>query len=84
MSTISTESAPVWKGNERAGIRFGRRLNTMRTGRGVTQLQLAMKAGLDRSFISDIERGVKEPTIQTLDQLAQAFNTSISDLCEGV
>jgi transcriptional regulator with XRE-family HTH domain len=50
----------------------------------VTQIQLAERADLDRSFISDMERAVKEPTIQTLDAIALAFNISISELMKGV
>jgi transcriptional regulator with XRE-family HTH domain len=47
-------------------------------------MRLAMNAGLDRSFISDIERGVKEPTISTLDMLAIVFSMTLSEMFEGV
>lgn len=83
-SNQDINTAPTWRGHERVAIRFGRKLNVIRTSRGVTQLQLAMRSERDRSFISDIERGVTEPTIRTLEKLALAFNMSISDLCEGV
>lgn len=76
--------APSWKQPEPISIRFGRRLSELRNGRGVTQMQLAQRSGLDRSFISDMERGVKEPTISTLEVLAIAFNISISELMKGV
>jgi DNA-binding XRE family transcriptional regulator len=79
-----TPEAPSWKGREPVRIRFGKRLHELRTSRGYTQMQLAMNAGLDRSFISDIERGVKEPTISTLDMLAIVFSLTLSEMFEGV
>jgi len=81
---MTNHEAPSWKGKEPVRIRFGKRLNQLRTERGYTQMQLAMNAGLDRSFISDIERGVKEPTISTLDLLAITFSMTLSELFEGV
>ena len=78
------QEAPSWKGKEPVRVRFGKRLHNLRQERGYTQMQLAMNAGLDRSFISDIERGVKEPTISTLDMLALCFNLTLSQLFEGV
>jgi transcriptional regulator with XRE-family HTH domain len=74
--------APAY--SEPINTRFGRRLNEVRNSKGRTQMQLSIDAKLDRSFISDIERGVKEPTTQTLDQIAKALNISLSDLFQGV
>lgn len=81
---MTQPEAPSWKSREPVRVRFGRRLNELRTSRGYTQMQLAMHAGLDRSFISDIERGVKEPTISTLDLIAVCFKVSLSELFKGV
>lgn len=75
---------PSWKGREAVSIRFGKRLHALRESRGLTQMQLAMNAGLDRSFISDMERGVKEPTISTLDVLAINFSLTLAEMMEGV
>jgi DNA-binding XRE family transcriptional regulator len=81
---MTQHEAPSWKGREPVRVRFGRRLHELRTSKGYTQMQLAMNAGLDRSFISDIERGVKEPTISTLDMLAVVFIMTLSEMFEGV
>ena len=80
----SKDVAPSWKGRKAVSIRFGDRLHQLREQRGYTQMQLAMIAGLDRSFISDMERGVKEPTISTLDLLAITFNLTLSELLDSV
>ncbi len=74
--------APSYK--EPINTRFGTRLREVREGKGMTQLQLATEAILDRSFISDIERGVKEPTTSTLEKIAGVFKISLSDLFIGV
>lgn len=58
------------------------RLREMRESRGYTQMQLAMNASLDRSFLSDLERGVKEPTLTTLNMIATAFNMTLSELLD--
>lgn len=81
---MAQHEAPSWKGREPVRMRFGKRLHELRTSRGYTQMQLAMNAGLDRSFISDIERGVKEPTISTLDMLSIVFSMTLSEMFEGV
>ena len=62
--------APSYKVPDPVRVRFGKHLQELRTSRGITQMQLAMTSGLDRSFISDMERGVKEPAISTLEQIA--------------
>jgi DNA-binding XRE family transcriptional regulator len=80
--TISDSIAPSYK--EPINTRFGTRLHDLRTEKGLTQIQLAVKADIDRSLISDIERGAKEPTTGTLDQIALAMNISLSDLFQGV
>ena len=76
--------APSWKGVPPIGERFGKRLKQIRTERGYTQLRLSCIAGPDRSFISDMERGLKVPTLLTIEQFATTFGITISELMEGV
>jgi transcriptional regulator with XRE-family HTH domain len=40
-------------------VRFGLRLKTLRKKRGWTQVEMAERLGIDRSYISDMERGKK-------------------------
>jgi transcriptional regulator with XRE-family HTH domain len=76
--------APTWEGPNLVSTRFGRRLRDLRLSSGMTQMQLAMAARRDRSFISDLERGVKEPTISTLESFAEIFKMTLSELLKGV
>ena len=47
---------------------------TIRKSIGMSQSQLAMISGIDQSDISKIERGVANPSLQTIDRLLQAMN----------
>ena len=55
-------------------------LRILRAAHGYTQEDLAEHAGLDRSFIADIERGDLGVNLDTLDRLAQAFALKPWDL----
>ena len=64
-------------GSERA---FGKALRDIRELRDVSQEQLALNAGLDRTYMSLIERGLSSPTIRTLDRLAEALDVRPSKI----
>ncbi len=51
----------------------------MRTGMGISQEALANKAGLDRTYVTDVENGRRNISIQNLEKLILALNVSISD-----
>lgn len=63
---------------------LGSRLHALRLSAGLTQLGLSSRSGLDRSFISDMERGSKSATIVTLNTLAQTYKISLAELFAGV
>lgn len=58
----------------------GERIRTLRQIRGLSQEQLALKANLNTSFIGQIERGGKKPTIDTLEKIVNALDVSFEDL----
>jgi transcriptional regulator with XRE-family HTH domain len=64
----------------RAAQRFGTQLQRLRTGRGLTQEQLAVNVGLSRTFITRLELGQHDPTLSTLVRLAKALRVSVTDL----
>jgi DNA-binding XRE family transcriptional regulator len=63
---------------------LGARLNFLRRRARMTQLQLSRRSGLDRSFISDMERGAKAASVVTLHTLAQTYNLTLAQLFAGV
>lgn len=51
---------------------FARNLKALRLARGFTQEELAHRAGVDRTYVSALERMVYAPSIDVLDRLAEA------------
>jgi transcriptional regulator with XRE-family HTH domain len=59
---------------------FGRVLREQRQARDMSQEALALKANVDRTFVSQIERGIRQPTLTTLCKLAGALEIQPSTL----
>lgn len=55
-------------------IVFGEQLRSVRKAASMTQEELAFRAGLDRTYISLLERGLKSPTLTTFFQLCRVLN----------
>ncbi len=60
--------------------RFGLRLRQLRNERSLTQLRMAVDFGIDRSYISDVERGCKAISLPMLEIIALGFKMSLSEL----
>ena len=65
-------------------VRFGQRLRKLRLERGWTQTDVAVHLGMDRSFLSDLERGKREPCLRTLEVIAQGFQLTVPQLLSRV
>lgn len=67
--------------------KFGRVVRRHREAAGVSQEALADRAGLHRTYISLLERGLRNPSLTVISKLARALDTSmivlISDLERG-
>jgi len=63
---------------------FGQNVRKLRGASGLTQERLADKADLDPTYISGIERGVRNPTLLIISRLAKALGVSLSELCKDV
>lgn len=64
----------------RAIQRFGAQLQRLRTGRDLTQEQLAVKAGLSRIYVAKLELGQHDPALSTLVRLAKVLRVSVTEL----
>lgn len=60
--------------------RFGLAVKTAREEQGLTQEDLAHKAGLHRTYLSDVERGGRNPSLVSIEKLALALGLSLADL----
>jgi transcriptional regulator with XRE-family HTH domain len=65
------------------GIIFGDVLRRYRSERNISQEELAHRAGVDRTFISRLERGIRQPTITTLIGLGAALGVSAAELVKA-
>lgn len=61
-------------------LRFGKRLREIRRSFSISQEQLANRAELDRTYISLLERGLRNPTLNCIEKLAKALDVPISEL----
>jgi transcriptional regulator with XRE-family HTH domain len=59
-------------------------LRQLRERSGLSQEALATKSGLDRTFISLLERGQRQPTLKTMARLAQALDIGLAALSKRV
>jgi DNA-binding XRE family transcriptional regulator len=64
--------------------RFGSRLRQLRRDRNLTQMQMARRFGIDRSYISEVERGRKSVSLVTLELIAIGFHMSLSDVMANI
>ena len=60
--------------------RLGLNLRRERVERGWSQEEFADRAGIHRTYVSDLERGSRNPTIVIVERLALALDISASDL----
>lgn len=61
-------------------IAFGSRLRVLRLAREWSQEEFAHKAGLDRTYVSGVERGVRNPTLDVIMKLANTLEVDPADL----
>ena len=62
--------------------RVGRNLQRFRKEIGLSQEELAFECGLHRTYISGVERGVRNPTVLVLERIARALRIPASRLLE--
>ncbi|MGI8480756.1 MAG: helix-turn-helix domain-containing protein [Chthoniobacterales bacterium] len=64
--------------------KFGKNVRQRREAIGLSQEALAEKADLDRTYVSGIERGVRNPTILSAARVAAALKVPLAELLNGV
>ena len=60
--------------------KFGLIIRQLRIEKGLSQEKLALDAGIDRTYIGDIEKGSRNVSITMIEKLASYFQISISEL----
>ena len=69
---------------DKALAAFGQNVAKFRAERGLSQDKLAEEASLDRTYLSGIERGVRNPGIKVVIRLARGLSVTLDQLCTGV
>jgi transcriptional regulator with XRE-family HTH domain len=64
--------------------KFGKRLRTLREERGWSQEEFADRAGLHRTYVSAVERGVRNPTLSVLERLSKALGLPMAEMVGGL
>jgi CheY-like chemotaxis protein/DNA-binding XRE family transcriptional regulator len=68
----------MWQNDIKRG--FGLAIKRWRRETGISQEELAWRAGLHRSYVADIERGARNASLQTIEKLARALRLSLPAL----
>ena len=63
---------------------LGRVIKQLRRQRGLTQDELAAKASLHRTYVSDVERGARNLSILSLHRISAALETPLSEIFKQV
>ncbi len=63
---------------------FGLNVRRQREAQKLTQEALAEKSGLHPTYLSGVERGVRNPSLQILFRLAQGLGSTVSELSRGI
>ena len=61
-------------------VRFGKRLREVREAAGISQEKLADLATLHRTYVSSVERGKRNISIENIERLALALDVCMRDL----
>jgi transcriptional regulator with XRE-family HTH domain len=58
----------------------GKNMRKFRIAAGLSQDEIAVRMGVEQTYVSGLERGVRNPTLTTLDRAASALNVKLTDL----
>lgn len=61
-------------------VKLGKNLKHIRTAKGISQGQIARTLKVGRSFITNIENGKTNPTLDTIAKIAKAIGVSVGEL----
>ena len=59
---------------------FGKKVREIRLNKGLSQGDVARRLNLHRSYISGIERGVRNPSLKVIQKVAKALDVKVGDI----
>lgn len=63
---------------------LGMRIRYLRKEKRMSQLELALESEVNKNYISDLERGCRNPSILVLEKIAKALDVSLEILFQGI
>ena len=63
---------------------LGMRVRYLRKQKGLSQLDLSFESGVNKNYISDLERGDRNPTLLVLERIANSLGVTLEDLFKGI
>lgn len=57
-------------------------MRRIRIAAGLSQDEIAVRMGVEQTYVSGLERGVRNPTLTTVDRVAAALNVKIAELLD--
>ena len=63
---------------------LGMRIRYLRKQKGMSQLDLSLEADVNKNYISDLERGTRNPSLLVLERVARALGVTLSTLFMGI
>ena len=63
-------------------LKFGKRVKAYRLDKEISQEELAHIADSNRTYISDVERGTRNPSIEVVERIAKALNVTMGELLD--
>lgn len=70
--------------NDQIRLRFGNAVRKLRMQKNISQEDFAYLCGLHRTYISDIELGKRNISLDNIEKIAEAFNISLADLFKEI
>ena len=65
-------------------IQLGMRIRYLRKEKKKSQLDLSLESGINRNYLSDLEKGRRNPSLLVLEKLCNALGVSLSTLFKGI
>ena len=63
-------------------VKFGERVRLRRELLGLSQEEFAFQSGIHRTYVSGVERGIRNPSLTMVERIAKALDMSFSELLD--
>jgi transcriptional regulator with XRE-family HTH domain len=70
--------------NKKLLLQFGEKLRDARTSKAVSQEDLALNVGFDRTYISLLERGKRNPSLLAISKIANQLEVQLAELMPAI